>query len=322
MNYLEKHYNEIFKKYKTEELIKDINNYKYGSGCLYKTLSNFFEEEIWKCCGRKTKISPIEALENDKYTNIILEYIKNKPNFFTSDNEVVNVKSAIRNSFSWVRKVANFPCREAREIYFRYTNGKEKIKINCLDTSSGFGSRMSAVLLSGSNYFGIDPNKTLYKKLVEYKNFLYDNNIINQNQKCKLYCAGSEVFIPELCDTIDIAFTSPPYFNLERYSDDNNSSTKNYQNYGLWIEEFVKPTLFNTYEYLKVGGYIIINIKNLNKKERCFDDFFNILNGIDGLNFVEIFDMSISKKQYGLRFNNEKGVINNKEPVMCFRKVK
>ena len=51
---------------------------------------------------------------------IILEYIKSKPKFFTSDSEVANVKSCFRNSMSWVRKVANFPPKEARDIYFRY----------------------------------------------------------------------------------------------------------------------------------------------------------------------------------------------------------
>lgn len=66
----------------------------------------------------------------------------------------------------------------------------------------------------------------------------------------------------------------------------------------------------------------MINIKNLNKKEKCFDDFFNILNNIDGFEFVETFDMKISKKQYGLRFENTKGVIKNSEPIMCFKKVK
>lgn len=322
MSYLEENYNKIFKKYSNEEILKDIENYKKGTGNLYKTLANFFEEEMWKCCGRRTKISPMDALRNEEYTKIILEYIKNKPKFFTSKDEISNVKSAIRNSFSWVRKVANFPAKEAKEIYFKYFDGIDKSSLNCLDTSMGFGSRMSAVLLSGSNYFGIDPNKTLYNQLNKYKEFLYDNNVIDKTQKCELYCSGSEVFIPELYNKIDVSFTSPPYFNLEKYSNDNNSSTNNYNNYNLWINDFAYPTLINTYKYLKKNGYIMINIKNLNKKEKCFDDFFNILNNIDGLEFVEIFDMKISKKQYGLRFENTKGVIKNSEPIMCFKKVK
>lgn len=58
MTYLEKHYDEIFKKYSLDELSKDIENYKYGEGRLNKILAHFFEEEMWKCCGKKTTISP------------------------------------------------------------------------------------------------------------------------------------------------------------------------------------------------------------------------------------------------------------------------
>ena len=325
MSYLDEHYNEIFKKYSKEELIKDINSYRSGGGRLTKTLNQFFEECIFKSCGKKTKISPYECLQNDEKMKIILEYIKSKPKFFTSDSEVANVKSCFRNSMSWVRKVANFPPKEARDIYFRYfPNALDDSaeKINCLDTSCGFGSRMSSVLLSGHNYFGIDPNIELQGKLMECAKFYYDNGFIDNNQICSLYTQGSELFIDELEGIIDVSFTSPPYFNLEKYSDDESESTKHYDNYELWLEKFAKPTIKNTYKYLKVGGYAMINIKNISKKEPCYDDFINIFNLIQGFEYIETFDMEFSKKQYGMNYNNEKGVISNKEPVMCFKKVK
>lgn len=324
MNYLENHYSEIFKKYSDEELIQDVESFKYRNGRLTKVLNQFFEECIFKCCGKKTKISPYEVLQNDELMEKILKYIESKPRFFTSPYEVANVKSCLRNSMSWVRKVANFPPKEARDIYFRYFPDylNRPDQINCLDTSCGFGSRMSAVLLSGHNYFGIDPNIELQSKLKDCKNFYYKNNLVDQYQICQLYPQGSEIFIPQIKSIIDVSFTSPPYFNLEKYSNDNSKSTENYDNYSAWVEEFVYPTVKNTYEYLKIGGYAMVNIKNISKKETCFDDFFNAFNKIDGFEFVEIFDMQISKKQYGMNYNNEKGVILNKEPVMCFRKVK
>lgn len=320
MNYLEKHRSEIFKKYNDGELIKDVSNFKYGKGNLNKVLNHFFEECIWDCCGKKTRISPTEALCDEELVGKILSYIKEKPRFFTG-NEISNVKSYMRNSSSWVRKVANFPPKEARDIYNRY-NPEKKI-LNCLDTSSGFGSRMSAVLLSGNNYCGFDPNAKLNTKLKDLLFFYKNNNLISQNQKCGLYCCGSEVYKSELNDTFDVSFTSPPYFNLEKYSDDNSNSTLNYSNYTLWVEEFVKPTVENTIKYLKVGGYAMINIKNINKKETCYDDFFNLFNNSESMEFVEVFDLNIqSKKQYGMKYNNQKGDIEPKEPIMVFRKVR
>lgn len=318
MNYLDEHYNEIFKKYTTEELLKDIDSYRNGTGNLNKVLNHFFEECIWNCCGKKTTESPMEWLNDDSKMKLVLEYIASKPKFFTSD-EISNVKSYFRNSSSKVRKVANFPCKEARNIYFRYNNINES-RLNILDTSMGFGSRMSAVLLSGHNYCGFDPNVKLYNKLTEYKNFLYNNNVISKEQKCCLRCSGSEIYFDNMKNAFDISFTSPPYFNLEKYADDKSESTKNYNNYDLWVKNFVIPTVQNTYKYLKIGGYAMINIKNINKKETCFDDFFNAFKNISGFEYVETFDMKIKKKNYGMA--EGKGDIKNSEPIMCFRKVK
>ena len=324
MSYLDEHYNEIFKKYSKEELIKDINSYRSGGGRLTKTLNQFFEECIFNCTNARGKKTPMEALKNDEDMRYILDYVNSKPNFYTG-SEVSNVKSFFRNAGKLACKVANFPPKEARDIYFRYFPNAlidSTEKLNCLDTSCGFGSRMSSVLLSGHNYFGIDPNIELQDKLMECAKFYYDNGFIDNNQICSLYTQGSELFIDELEGMIDVSFTSPPYFNLEKYSDDESESTKHYDNYELWLEKFAKPTIKNTYKYLKVGGYAMINIKNISKKEPCYDDFINIFNLIQGFEYIETFDMEFSKKQYGMNYNNEKGVISNKEPVMCFRKVK
>ena len=63
-----------------------------------------------------------------------------------------------------------------------------------------------------------------------------------------------------------------------------------------------------------------IGIKNINKKETCFNDFFRAFESIDGFEYIETFDMQITKKNYGMA----DGVadIKNSEPVMSFRKVK
>lgn len=318
MNYLDMHRDEIFKKYDDETLLKDIDSFCNGKGKLTKVLNHFFEECIFECCGKKTKISPMDCLKDDKLMQKILNYVESKPKFFTG-NEVQNVKSCFRNSMSWVRKVANFPPRTARDIYLRYAEYNNE-GLNCLDTSCGFGSRMSAVLLSGNNYCGFDPNPKLYKKLVEYKKWLMDNDVIDVHQRCGLYNHGSEVHRQELDNHFDVAFTSPPYFNLEKYANDESASTTNYDNYSTWVDSFVIPTVYNIYAYLKIGGYAMINIKNINKKETCFNDFFRAFESIDGFEYIETFDMQITKKNYGMA----DGVagIKNSEPVMSFRKVK
>lgn len=324
MNYLEQHRNEIFKKYTIEQLLKDIENYRYGKGRLSKVLNHFFEECIFNCTNQRGKKTPMEALQNEEDMEWILNYISTKPKFYTS-NEVSNVKSFFRNGGRLACKVANFCPKNARDIYFRYypINGD---KINVLDTSMGFGSRMSAVLLSGHNYCGFDPNKELFSKLKEYKDFLRDNNVIDDSQRCGLYCQGSEVHRPELDNLFDVSFTSPPYFNLEIYSNDTSESTENYDNYSNWLKYFAKPTIENTYKYLKVGGYAMINIKNLTRggKEPLFDDWFKLFSEIDGFEHYETFDMEHQAKKVVGQYANydPKKYQGFKEPIMCFKKVK
>jgi hypothetical protein len=325
MSYLDEHYDEIFKKYTTEELLKDIDSYKNGKGHLNKVLNHFFKECIFNCIGSKYNYSPMYVLNDDEIMNNILNYIKTKPNFYYN-SEISNVESYLRMGGNYARKVANFDPVNARNIYFRYNdiNGK---RLNILDTSMGFGSRMSAVLLSGHNYCGFDPNVELCNKLTEYKKFLYDNNVISKEQKCCLRCRGSEVYFGNMKNAFDVSFTSPPYFNLEKYGNDNSESTKNYNNYQLWIEHFVKPTIENTYKYLKIGGYAMINIKNLNSKgkEHLFDDWFNIFKSYDSFELIEVFEINHQHRKYYTNGDcgySEKDYNGFKEPVMCFRKVK
>ena len=325
MSYLEEHRNEIFKKYSNEELIKDCNNFVNGRGRLTKFLNHFFEELIFESStSRGQYYSPMDALKDDEYIKWIIEYTESKPNFYTG-NQVANIKSFFRNGGRKGGKVANFPPKVARDIYTRYFDNVTE-PLNCLDTSSGFGSRMSAVLLSGNNYYSTDPNPNLHEKLFECAKWMYDNGFIKENQHCELIKQGSEIFVQEWENMMDVSFTSPPYFNLEKYCDDDSASTQNYDNYDLWLENFAKPTIDNTYKYLKIGGYAMINIKNMTngKKLNLFDDWLELFKQHDGFEFVEIFNMEqTSKKVVGLYANYDKSKANNQniEPVMVFRKV-
>lgn len=318
MNYLERNKELIFKKYIREELLRDIENYKNGSGKLQKVLNHFFEEIIFQSIGPRGAISPYMALQDDELIAKILEYVESKPKFYTG-NEISNVKSFFRNGGKWACKVANFCPKNARDIYMRYFPDKEDLII--LDTSAGFGSRMSAALLTNNHYVGIDPNTKLMEQLEEYGKFLIDNNLTKG--KYKLHCQGSEIFIPQLENKCDLMFTSPPYFDLEIYTDEPTQSVS-YGDYGNWLEYFAKPTINNIYKYLKVGGYAMINIKNMTygKKYPLFDDWKKIFESIPGFEFVEIFEMKHqAKKNYTMNTTYTEEEYNGfKEPIMVFKK--
>lgn len=320
MNYLEQNRDKIFKKYSEDELLQDIRNFA-NKGRLNKFLNHFFEEEMFKCKGGRGKHSPMEVLENNELVNKILDFTRSKPKFYTGD-DVANIKSFFRNAGRIAQKVANFPVRQALEFYQDYSELGDSI----YDPSCGFGSRLSACLLSGRNYYGTDPNKSLVKKLNEAGEFIVNNVLSTQflDNTFKIYEQGSEVFIPELENNIDLCFTSPPYFDLEDYGNDSNQSIIKFSNIENWLEGFVKPTVSNCIKYTKTGGYIMFNIKNMTngKKHKLFDMFFNELNNSDNMEFVEVIDMKqLSKRDYkGKHFTGVNTDFGVKEPVMVFKK--
>ena len=63
---------------------------------------------------------------------------------------------------------------------------------------------------------------------------------------------------------MDFIFTSPPYFNREAYSEDENQSYKKYgDSYESWRHGFLRPTLETCVEYLKPDRYMAWNVADL-----------------------------------------------------------
>lgn len=316
----DKYKNIIFEKYSDEEILKDINNFQKKSGHLYKLLNHFFEEALFKCKSNKYQKSPWEALHSEEDMKWILDYIKSKPNFYNSKNEKTNIKSFFRNSPRIARKVANFDVRAAKNIYDRYSENKS---INILDMCSGFGSRGAAALLSGHSYTGIDANSEVVDCSNRMLDFLKKYNLISKEGHFLL--GDAAILNKDLINNFDLMFTSPPYFNLETYANDNFSSTTNYNNYNNWLEEFIKPLINNTYLYLKENGLLLLNIKNLTNKgkEPLFDDIFKMLLEDKRFKFVEIFDYKVNKRFFFKNTSYSEGAfIAWKEPIMVFQKIK
>lgn len=319
-NFYEKNRWRIFKRFSKEELTRDIENYLSGSGRLYKVSAHYFKKLMYMSIGGKGKTSPYKALKNPENLKQAFDYINSKPKFYNGD-DVFNLETYFRNCGTVALKVANFCPKNAISIYNRYN--PENNKLNILDTSCGFGSRLSAAVLNGHNYYGFDPNEKLVVKLRQLIKFYKKYTDINC--KCYIFCEGSETQIPTLFNKMDIAFTSPPYFDLERYSQDEGQSVIKFPTYDEWLKGFAEPTIINIYKCLKVGGYAMINIKNMTSRGRypLFDDWFKIFKSINGFEFVEIFEIKHQHKRYFFKNTTykEEDYKGFKEPVMVFRKV-
>ena len=132
--------------------------------------------------------------------------------------------------------------------------GKVYITGNC-----GFGGRLLGALSSKKNfkYVGTDPNtETMYHlhELAEYIEM-----VTGRDDSYELHCCGSEVFKGKP-NSIDFAFSSPPYFDLEIYSDEPTQCYNKFPNLEDWLEGYVRQTIKNISHMLKPGRFYAVNI--------------------------------------------------------------
>lgn len=129
------------------------------------------------------------------------------------------------------------------------------------DYSCGYGGRLLGIGTSRMNYtyIGVDPNTETY----EYLQYL--SQLIGS--KREIIQATSQEYQP---DDVDCAFSSPPYFNLEKYSDEPTQCMVQFTTLDEWFEGYVAPTIQNIYRGLTSDGVFATNIadyKSYGKQE-------------------------------------------------------
>lgn len=175
------------------------------------------------------------------------------------------LRKAIRTA-SGVQSVSNFRPVAAAAIY--YTYGGDGV---VWDMSCGFGGRLLGALASGavSKYIGTEPSSKTFDGLQDIKEEFQHIPMEVELHKC-----GSEVFVPSC--VVDLCFTSPPYFNTEKYSDEESQSYKKYSTTEEWNTGFLKKTIENCKQCLKPNGYMIINIANVKSHKTLEQDTIDI----------------------------------------------
>jgi len=292
-----KHEHELFPEPTAKAVLRGINNYLYGNGCLREVLHMYFDRLRYSYKRKDSKYTPMQVLMDEDLLELLWKRVDSKPKFFRDGrNNVRSFFIAVQVGWKKATSLANFPVREASKIYSKYCPPGGLI----FDPSAGFGARMSAALLDGYGYVATDPNKDLYPIFYEYYKALLESEFVKKEQEFGVYCQGSEVFIPRLEGKVDFVFTSPPYFDLEEYSNDDSASTRNYNNFALWGKEYVIPTVKNIKAYLKPGAKACINIKNFPGRN-LYDCWEQVLKKIGGFKELEPHRISIARRQYDVR---------------------
>ena len=220
----------------------------------------------------------VDNMEDDKVYSIRL-YTKGKK-VFPSGFKAFRI--------GYIQPAVNFPPMTAKYLYERFTEHiKEDGTIKIYDPSAGWGGRLLGAMSCSDDrsihYIGTDPNPdnffsdgtSRYSYVADFYNTktYRGNPFFSETNSYEIYQLGSEV-IHENEDfkthkgSVDVVFTSPPYFNREAYSEDENQSYKKYgSTYESWRDGFLVPTLKTAVEWLKPNRYLLWNIADILVKD-------------------------------------------------------
>lgn len=244
------------------------------------------------------------------------EYLKRAIKFCYSYKDGCPVPTSVEGGLRLVGSApSNFRPMNAKAVYERFCPKGGTI----YDFCSGFGGRMLGALSSKNNYryVGTDPcTETMYHlhQLGEYIEM-----VTGREDSYELHCCGSEDFRGKP-NSIDFAFSSPPYFNLEVYSDESTQCYNKFPKLEEWLEGYVRQTIKNIYNMLKPGCFYAVNIADFkvgNGGEVAYVDEWKHISAEEGMPLFDTVYLGVTARAGSAE--QAAGELK-KENIMVFKK--
>ena len=175
---------------------------------------------------------------------------------------------------------------------------------NVLDFSAGWGDRLCGFYAATTteHYVGIDPNldnHPNYRKQVEFykkhKTFFENPKIVTLIPQ-----PAEDVDYWEYTNYFDTIFTSPPYFDTEKYSSHETQSYLRYKQIDDWNKNFLHKALEKMIPTLKKGGILAVNIADVySAPDKGYVDIVNSMNDFiesQGLKYLGCIGMEMTKR--------------------------
>ena len=267
----------------------------------------YFEPHFWNVPCGNAKMTPWENFHDDEEFKKVLRktwiyHTKFEKNKFSENR----VRQCLK-MYGGTQAVSNFRPTAAKYIYETY-GGEDGV---VWDMSTGWGGRLIGALSTSNikKYIGTDPSTVAYEGVCKIKeDFSYIDKEI------ELHKLGSEVFKPEP-NSLDLCFTSPPYFDTEKYSDEDTQSYKKYPSEDKWINGFLYKTIENCHTGLKKNGYLLMNIANTSSGKNIEKGTLDIAKRFN-FRFEKELKLSLSTLARG-----GEGTGYKYEPVFVFKKL-
>ena len=202
-----------------------------------------------RCNGLK---SPLETFRGDK--DLVLKKMDQMNHKHTPSGLRKTLKI-----MSGSQGVSNFRPTAAHAIYNKFLPDGG----TTWDMSGGYGGRLLGAIKSQINYITTEPAADTFRGLNEIiKDWGNISNVFRKVPHFEIIQKGSEDFLPDK-ESLDLCFTSPPYFNTEKYSDEETQSYIKFPTKDKWVDGFLRKTFQNCHYGLKQNRYMLINIANV-----------------------------------------------------------
>jgi hypothetical protein len=221
-----------------------------------KASDYFHQIERWKCDATGYP-SPQKTWETERFRLTLFKALFSL--------KVTEINPTILRNLISLRKyiAAQFRPSAAKYIYDYFQ--AETV----LDFSMGWGDRILGAHASEyvKKYVGFDPNLNL---LPAYAMQIKHYNSIGKPMEFSIYphCAEDPALVTQ--DKFDLVFTSPPYFDKEKYDQSPNQSYIKYKGFDSWMQDFLFKAIELRTENLKSGGHLVINISDIYTRKKLF----------------------------------------------------
>jgi len=268
------------------------------------SLANYFHRHMWRIPANRYR-SPWHAFADD----LALRTCIRKALSYCQDRRPLAPNSLRRGlqTLTNTSSVWNFRPAVARALYQEYSNDGDAV----IDFCAGFGGRLLAALSLNRHYVGIEPSVQTFRGLVRMQDTL---TRLLASGTAALHNSGAEETLPSFPSrSAALVFTSPPYFNRERYSRDRRQSFRRYPTYEQWRREFLDVVITESARVLVPGGKLILSVADREPYPIASDAF---VLASRALRHINTFHLRMPVRPYQRR----NGAMYRHEPIFVFER--
>jgi len=328
-------------EYKDFDDVQERYDYKYtydqkplgviNKNHRFNDVSDFFQQENRMKCGSHRHHAPMDLWTDKSRLKTM--------NWHFWRNGVMEGDDLSDASFRTSFRLGTYTATQFKPSVAKALYEKHNAE-NILDTSCGWGDRLAGFYATRNAklYVGCDPNPDVFevykKQCIAYEQFLTGKEPTLIEKENYFECVGTktvkiwnlpseDVDWTQYENLFDLYFTSPPYFETEKYATDTdkveNQSWSRYNSFDNWKYNFFFKVSEMVWPTIRKNGFMMINIIEPSGKRsvrhKLCDDMVDTFSGFDDCNYVGKIGMRMQARPDAEELS---GVFI--EPIWTFRK--